>query len=373
MNRRFIAVLIKETREIWRDPYTLGMAIGLPFVMLLLFAYSTNLDVKNMSLAVFDQDKSALSRLYITQFTTDDTFYLKGYASSYDELNQWMENDTVDTALVIPPNFGQTLAARRPETVQIWVDGSFPPTANVAINYMQAFNARFNYAQLAAIVGEQNLKPAIDVQPSVWFNPGLKSINYVVPGLYAVILLAFPPLLSALSIVKEKEQGSIQQVFVSPIRSAELILGKLIPYGVIAFIEMLVILAMGIWGFRVPFEGSIWLLLFAALIYVFGAVGIGLLVSTVTETQVAAMLAAIVLTMMPALIFSGFIYPIFNMPEIMQWYTYLFPARHFVDISRSIVLKGADLRTLWFQMGLMIAYVAAIFAIAALRFKKKVG
>jgi ABC-2 type transport system permease protein len=372
MSKRFVAVLIKETREIWRDPYTLGMAIFLPLAMLFLFAYATNFDVQDMPLAVYDQDGSAASRDYVMQLTAGDEFHLYSQVWSYAALERLMDSDAVEVGLIIPPGFGKALDSGRPATVQTWVDGSFPPTANVAIGYVAAFNQAYNARQVAARSGAA-FRPAIAVESRVWYNPGLKSVNFIVPGLFAVILLSFPPLLSALAVVREKEQGSIQQIFVSPIRPAELILGKLIPYGVIAFLEMVIIFTVGIGWFRVPFEGSLALLVVASLIYVFGAVSIGLLISTLTASQVAAMLAAIVLTMMPALIFSGFIYPIFNMPRLMQWYTYLFPARHFVDIARSVALKGAGLGTLWPQVGLMLAYVLAIFGIASLRFKKKVG
>ncbi|MCZ7574390.1 MAG: ABC transporter permease [Ardenticatenaceae bacterium] len=372
MMRRFIAVLIKEAREIWRDPYTLGMAIVLPLIMLFLFAYATNLDVKDVSLAIYDQDRSRASRDYVTLLTIGDEFHVHAWVQSSDELEHLMDNDTVEVGLIIPPGFGEALAAGQPATVQTWVDGSFPPTANVAIGYVTAFNQVYSAREVAALLG-QPVKPAIAVAPRVSYNPGLKSVNSVVPGLFAVILLAFPPLLSALSVVREKERGSIQQLFVSPIRPAELILGKLIPYGVIAFVEMAVIFVAGIGWFQVPFVGSLPFLLVTALIYVFGAVSIGLLVSTVTSSQAAAMIATIVLTMMPALIFSGFIYPIFNMPPVMQWYTNLFPARHFVTISRSIALKGVGLEHLWPHVGLLLAYVLAIFTMASLRFKKKVG
>ncbi|MEE8391780.1 MAG: ABC transporter permease [Anaerolineae bacterium] len=372
MTRRFIAILIKETREIWRDPYTLGMAIVLPLVMLFLFAYATNLDVEDLPLAVYDQDQTQASRDYVTQLTTSDQFHLHSQVWSQDDLKQLMDRDAIKVGLIIPPGFGEALQASRPTMVQTWVDGSFPPTAKVAIGYLTAFNQVYSARRVAALAG-QTFKPAIVVEPRAWYNPGLKSINFVVPGLYAVILLAFPPMLSALTVVREKERGSIQQIFISPIRPAEFILGKLIPYGVIAFIEMVIIFAVGIAWFRVPFKGDLTLLLVAALIYVLGAVGFGLLISTLTNSQVAASLAALVLTIMPAIIFSGFFYPISNMPSAMQGFTYLFPARYFIVIARSISLKGVGLETLWLELGSMLAYVLVVFTLASLRFKKKVG
>ncbi len=274
--------------------------------------------------------------------------------------------------MIIPPGFGEALEASRPATVQSWLDGSFTPNAVVATGYLTAFNQVYSAKRIAALTG-RTWRPAIAAEPRVWYNPGLKSVNFVVPGLYAVILLAFPPLLSALTVVREKERGSIQQIFVSPTRPAEFILGKLVPYAVIAFGEVLTILAVGLGWFRVPFRGDLILMLVASLIYVFGAVSIGLLISTLTKSQVAASLAALAATMMPALVFSGFFYPIFNMPGVMQGFTHLFPARHFVSVSRSIGLKGVGLEYLWTELALMLAYVLAVFTLASLLFKKKVG
>jgi ABC-2 type transport system permease protein len=372
MARRFSAVLIKEMREIWRDPYTLGMAIALPLIMLFLVSYSMNMDVENLPLAVYDQDQTRASRDYVTQLTTSDKFRLHSQVWSEAELKRLMDRDAVKVGLIIPPGFNQTLQAGRPATVQTWLDGSFTPNAVVATGYLTAFNQVYSAKRIAALTG-RTWRPAIAAEPRVWYNPGLRSVNFVVPGLYAVILLAFPPLLSALTVVREKERGSIQQIFVSPTRPAEFILGKLVPYAVIAFGEVLTILAVGLGWFRVPFRGNLVLMLVASLIYVFGAVSIGLLISTLTKNQVAASLAALAATMMPALVFSGFFYPIFNMPGVMQGFTHLFPARHFVTVSRSIGLKGVGLEYLWKELALMLAYVLAVFTLASLLFKKKVG
>lgn len=372
MTKRFIAVLVKETREIWRDPYTLGMAIILPLVMLFLFAYAMNLDVENLPLAVYDQDQTRASRDYVTQLTTSDKFHLHSQVWSQDDLKQLMDRNTVKVGLIIPPGFGEALQAGRPATVQTWLDGTFPPTAKVVMGYVTAFNQVYSARRVAAVAG-QTFRPAIAVEPRAWYNPGLKSINFIVPGLYAVILLAFPPLLSALAVVREKERGSIQQIFVSPTRPAEFILGKLIPYAGLAFIEMLTIFGVGLAWFQVPFRGDLILLLVASLIYVLGAVSIGLLISTLTRSQVAASLAAIALTMMPSLIYSDFFYPIYNMPGVRQGVTHLWTARHFVAISRSVSLKGVGLENLWTELGLMLAYILAVFILASLRFKKKVG
>jgi ABC-2 type transport system permease protein len=376
MKTRILAILRKEMAEIWRDPYTLGMALVLPLVLLFLFAYALNLDVKNISLIVFDQDQSADSRAYVRAFVNSGYFSVVGTARSQDDIQRALDTGTAKVALVIPPSFGRDLSAGRRADVQAILDGSFPPSAQVAEDYVNAINDAFSAERVSVYIASRTgyaLLPAVKAQPRVWFNPTLESINAMVPGLFAVILLAFPPLLSALAIVREKERGSVQQIFVSPTQPYEFILGKLIPYGGLAFVEMLTILLAGVFWFRVPFQGSVLLLLLAGLIYVFASVGIGLLVSTVTRTQVAAVLMALVLTMMPSTLFSGFIYPLHTMPLVQQLLSAVFPARYFTDIARGIVMKGSDLGVLWNDFAILLAYTAAVIGLAAWRFHKKVA
>jgi ABC-2 type transport system permease protein len=198
-------------------------------------------------------------------------------------------------------------------------------------------------------------------------------VNYIVPGLFAVLLMAFPPMLAALAIVREKERGTIQQIFVSPIRPFTFILGKIIPYAVIAFGEMLSILVTGTLWFDVPFKGNIFQLITMSLIYVFNTVSIGVFVSTITRTQIAAMLLSLIVTLMPSFLFSGFLFPIAAMPYVLQLYTYAFPARYFNDISRDLFLKGVGIEYMWINMGLLVFYTGTLLAIATLRFKKKVA
>jgi ABC-2 type transport system permease protein len=211
------------------------------------------------------------------------------------------------------------------------------------------------------------------VNARVRYNPALESTNAVVPGLFGVILMAIPPLLSTLAIVREKEHGSIQQIFISPARPVELILGKLIPYGAIAFVELLIVLAGGLFWFQIPFRGSLWLFLAASVLYVLCTVGIGLLVSTLVRTQVAAMLLVLVLTIMPSMLFSGFLFPVHTMPTPMQVYASSFPGRYFIDLSRAIALKGQGLAAVAPAMGFLAVYAAGLILLSAWRFKKKIG
>jgi ABC-2 type transport system permease protein len=378
MFTRMLAVLRKETREILRDPYTLAIALVLPLIMLFLFAYGVNTDVKNIQLVVLDLDRTAASRAYAQAFANSGYFHLTGAVNDYPAIADALDRDTADVALVIAPGFGAALSAGRTAQAQTLLDGSYTPFAQVTMAYVQAINAAYSGRVLAEFVEDRtgqvlDQTAALSVQSRVRYNPGLKSVSAIVPGLFGVILMAFPPLLSALAIVREKERGSIQQIFVAPIRPVELVLGKLVPYGVIAFVEMLFVLAGGVFWFGVPFQGSLLLFLAAAALYVLCTVGLGLLVSTMARTQVAAMLLAIVLTIMPSMLFSGFIFPVHSMPTPMQAYANAFPARYFIDISRAIALKGQGLSTVAPGMGFLAAYAAGLIGLSALRFKKRIG
>lgn len=378
MLTRTLAVLHKETREILRDPYTLGIALALPLMLLILFGYALNMDVKNIPMVVLDLDQTDASRAYTRAFVNSNYFRLVDTARDYNQVADFLDRDTADMALVIPAGFSRDLSAGKQAQAQSILNGSYPPSAQVTSSYITAITAAYNHHLLtdflAARTGQAlDQSIALTINTRVRYNPALKSSNAIVPGLFGVILMAVPPLLSALAIVREKERGSIQQVFVSPIRPAEFMIGKLIPYGVIAFLEMLLVLAAGVGLFGIPFRGSLVLFLAAAVLYVACTVAIGLLVSTLVRTQVAAMLLILVLTIMPSMLFSGFIFPIHTMPSPMQAYASTFPTRYFIDLSRAITLKGQGLAAVGPAMGILAAYAASLIALAAWRFKKRIG
>lgn len=377
MRSRTLAVAKKEAREILRDPITLGIAIILPLVMMFLFAYAVTLDVKEIPLSVLDLDGSAASREYLAAVLQSGHFSLHAVARNLREIERLLDRGAVRLALVIPPDFSRRLEQGLPAEVQTLVDGSFPNTAIVALNYVSAINTvqvgRIQTDHLARRFGLRAGEPAIRAQPRVRYNPDLRSVNYIVPGLFAVILMAFPPLFAALAVVREKERGSIHQIFSSPVRSWEFIGGKMLPYAGVAFVEMLLLVTAGLLWFRVPVRGSLVLLLLLSVVYVACTVGIGLLVSTLTKSQVVAVLLALVLTLMPSFLFSGFLFPIAGMPAFFRSYTYLFPARYFNDIARGIALRGAGLGDIWFNGLLLLFYVSAMLTLASMRFKKKIG
>jgi ABC-2 type transport system permease protein len=367
------AVVWKEVREIRRDPITMWVAVALPLVMLYLFGSALSLDVKDAPLAVYDLDRSERSRALIEAFPHSGYFRRVDDIREEGEIGEKLDRGRARLVLVIPPDFSRQLARGETAMVQTLVDGSFSATAMVVAGYAAAIVQNYTAEQARHPGEDSSVHLPISVESRVWFNAPLKSVHYIVPGLFGVILMAFPPLLTALAVVREKENGSVQQIFVSPIRPSQFIAGKMIPYAVIAFLEMLMILIAGLMWFRIPFRGSFPLFLGATALYVFCTVGLGLLISTVTRSQLVAMLLALLLTLMPSFLFSGFLFPIFTMPKMMQMYTYLFPARYFVEIVRGIVMRGIGFDDLWPQFLFLVLYTAVVFLATTRLFRKKVA
>lgn len=360
---RIAAVIEKETREIARDPITLGVALLMPIVMLFLFGYAISLDVDDVEMGVLDQDRSVASRELVDRFVQSGYFRLAATSLAREEVENGLQRNDIKLALVIPPGFQSALSRGESAPVQVLVDGTYSATANLVAAYARTIVTGFRSTP----------RPEVQVETRIWYNPALKSVTYVVPGLFGVILMAFPPLLTALAITREKETGSIQQIFASPLTAAEFLAGKLVPYGLIAFLQIVMVIAIGFLWFDVPLHGALGVLLATGLVYVFCTVGIGLLISTITASQLAAMLLALIVTLMPSFLFSGFLFPIFTMPYLLQLYTRVFPAQYFVDLSRGVILKGAGLPELWPSVALLFAYTFGIFALSVWRFRKKVA
>lgn len=364
MNPRRIGALIgKETRELTRDPITISLALLMPLVMLFLFGYAVTLDVEGVNIGIYDESRSPASRELAGRFAATESFSTPRLFDSMRAVGDAMQRSQVRLAVVIPADFERRLVTGPEAPVQILVDGTYSVTSALVAGYAAAIVADFPTPR----------DSAVGVETRVWYNPSLRSANFVIPGLLAVILMAFPPLLTALAIVREKESGTIQQVYASPVTSAEFVAGKLVPYGVVALIEMLLLIVVGTLWFEVPFQGSPMLLVGASLAYVLTTVAIGLLVSTITHTQVAAMLAALIASLMPSFLFSGFLFPVFTMPFTMQLYSALIPASYFMEVSRGIVLKGADMATILPSLAVLAVYTTALFAFAAWRLRQKVA
>jgi len=360
---RVAALIGKEVRELSRDRITLALAFLMPLVLLFLFGYAVTLDVKGIRLGVYDGDGTPASRALLDRFTATRYFTLRRHFTALSEIEPAMQRSDVRIVLVIPARFQRRLAAGETAPVQLIADGTYAATAALAVGYAEQI-----------IDGFPMPRPAdVRIESRVWYNPELRSANFVVPGLFAVILMAFPPLLTALAIVREKESGSIQQIYASPVTSAEFVAAKLIPYAVVALLEVLLLVVVGTLWFDVPFVGSPLLLLVASCVYVLTTVAIGLLVSAVTRTQLTAMLVALLVSLMPSMLFSGFLFPVFTMPLGMQLYSAMIPASYFTEVSRGIVLKGVGWNALWPNLALLMAYTLVLFGFAAWRLKQKVA
>lgn len=362
--RRMFAFMRKEALEIIRDPITVGIALFMPLLMLFLFAYAISLDVENAPLVIVDQDKSAASRALSEQFLKSGYFKLTAAPDDAVEAEHALMQGRARAALFIPEHFSRRLDRGEASPVQLIVDGTYASTAAIVSAYGRAILYAFP---------EGGLKLPIQPEVRVWYNPQLRSRDFIVPGLFAVILMAFPPLLTALAVAREKELGTIAQIYASPLTRTEFIAGKLAPYAVIAFLELLIVVGGGLFWFKIPMHGSLTLLIVLGLLYVICTVSIGLLISTLVRTQLAAMLVALIVTLMPSFLFSGFVYPIFTMPELFQAYSAALPTPYFLDISRGIVLRGAGLKELWGNVAILAGYTVAVFALAAWRFKKRIA
>ncbi len=365
----------KELREIRRDPVTIAVAAVLPLLMLYLFGAALSLDVKDARLAVYDQDRSAASRALAERFPHSGYFKRSHDVHTEGEIAALLDGGRATLVLIIPEDFERKLARGETAVVQTVADGSFSATAMVVVGYAEAIIQDYAFERAHAHRAAHGAVPlaAVRVDSRVWFNSSLESRNTIVLGLLGAILMAFPPLLTALAVVREKEAGSVQQIFVSPIRPYEFIAGKMLPYAGIAFLEMLMVLAGGLWWFHIPFVGSFPLFLAATVIYVFCTVGLGLLISSVTRSQLVAMLLALLATLMPSFLFSGLLFPIFTMPLMFQLYTYLFPARYFIEIVRGIAMKGVGIEVLWPQFLALALYTLVVFALTTRLFRKKVA
>ena len=361
---RMLGFARKEVLEIVRDPVTVLISLVMPLIMLFLFGYAMSFDVEHAPLYIVDHDRSAASRALADQFL--NTPYFRLAAAPEDERageHALMRGDA-RALLSIPPGFGRRLARGETAPVEFVVDGTYSSTAAIVSAYGRAILYAFPAGSLRLPV-----RPEI----RVWYNPQLRSRDFIIPGLFAVIMMAFPPMLTALAVAREKELGTIAQIYASPFTKAEFIVAKLAPYAGIAFLQLGIVLAGGFLWFKVPMHGSLPLLVGLGLIYVVTTVSVGLLVSTLVRTQVAAMLVTLIVTLMPSFLFSGFVYPIFTMPEFFQGYSARIPTMYFVNISRGIVMRGAGLPELWPNVAILVGYTAVVLTVAIVLLKKRIA
>lgn len=372
--RRVSAIAVKEAIHIRRDPRSLGVAIAMPVLMLLLFGYALTLDVDNVPLIVWDQSRTAQSRELISQFAGSRYFSLRAQAENYRDLQHAIDAGDALVALVVPRDFAQNIAAGRTADIQVIADGSDANTAMLALGYADAAAQAYSRGLTVELVRRAGLtapRDPVDARTRMWFNPDMESRNYIVPGLIAVIMMVITALLTSLTVAREWERGTMEQLISTPVKGPELVMGKLIPYFVIGMLDVAIAVAMGQFLFEVPLRGNVLLLFGVSAIFLVGVLSLGLLISIVTRTQVLASQLAMMVTYVPSFLLSGFVYSISNMPKPIQAVSYLIPARYFVALLRGIYLKGVGLQVLGAQAALLVAFGIVMFALATTTFKKK--
>ena len=347
--RRVTAVARKEFLHVLRDSRSLGMALAIPVLMLLLFGYALTLDVDHVPLVVWDQSGTPDSRELIARFAGSPYFSLVRRVDNERNMNQAIDSDEALMALVVPYDFARRLATRSESPLQVVASGVDSNTAAIALGYADAiaeiYEQEWSFNRMKGL-GATDFRPPLEVQQRVWFNPELESKNYIVPGLIAVIMMVIAAMLTSLTFAREWERGTMEQLISTPVRREELVLGKLVPYFAIGMFDMLLAVVLGQFMFHVPLRGNVALLFGVASIFLVGVLTMGILISIVTKAQLLASQLAMMATFLPSFLLSGFIFAIVNMPRPIQWITCLVPARYFISVLKGIYLKGVGLEIL---------------------------
>ncbi|MBN2560022.1 MAG: ABC transporter permease [Phycisphaerae bacterium] len=368
MFERIKHMLIKEFIQVFRDPKMKGIIFLMPIIQVLIFGYAVTTDVKHVRTAVYDLDDSVASRKLVARFVKSGYFDVTEYVPDERRARDLMDRGKASAILRINPGFHDNLRAGRTAQLQIIVDGTDSNTAGIVLDYSAKIVGRFSQKVLltrfARLMGPAQEPGRVEMQTRAWFNENLESRNFYVPGVIAIIVMLITLMLTSMAVVREKEIGTMEQIMVTPIRPVEFILGKTVPFALIGFADVLLITLIGVFWFEVPIRGSLPLLFAATTLYIMTTLGIGLLISTVSQTQQQAMMSTFFFYF-PAVLLSGFMFPIANMPEVVQWLTYLNPLRYFLVIVRGIFLKGVGPAILWppmlvlLTMGVLTLWMAS--------------
>ncbi|GAB4542597.1 MAG: ABC transporter permease [Anaerolineae bacterium] len=370
---RTLSLVRKEFLHILRDPRTLFVMFMMPVVQLMLLGYAATTDVEHLRTAVVDGDRSAASRELIDAYRASNYFDITQYVEAEWQLESLVDSGQVRAGLIIPAGYGEAVANGEQAQIAFVIDGSDPSVANTVFAASQSVGQAQSLRIMERTLGiDPDDLPGVQVRPRVWYNPEMKSANFMIPGLMGMVLYFLTALFTSMSIVREREQGTIEQLIVTPIRPLELIIGKVIPYVFIAFISVLEVLAIGVFWFGVPIKGSLGLLLVLSGLFLLTSLGIGIFISSVANTQQEAMLLTF-LTMFPSIFLAGFFFPIEAMPDWLQVITYIVPLRYMLVVIRGIIVKGVGLQILHQQVLALIIFGVAIVLLAATRFRKRLG
>ena len=374
MNSRLISIIRKEFIQITRDKRTLVIILVIPIMQLFLLGYSATNDVRNVPLAVFDQCRCAESRSLLNAYQAADYFRLAYIVNSENDIRGLIERGNIRAGLIIPPDYNTALAKGNAEVAFI-LDGSDATAGTTALSAAtligQSHATRLMLQKLESSgLDASNFQPPLQVRTDVWYNPDLVSSYFMIPGVIGMILYAITSILTATSVVRERERGTIEQLIVTPIRPWELVVGKVLPYIILAFIDTLEVLALGHWWFGVPVRGDLGLILACSGLLVLSGLGIGLFASTIANTQQEAMLT-VWMTLLPSIFLSGFFFPIDAMPKVLQWVSYIIPLRYYLIIIRALLIKGVGVAPIWSEILALTIFGIAIMGAASFRFRKR--
>lgn len=373
-NPRLMALMRKEFTQILRDPRTLVIALLMPIIQLFLLGYAATSEVSNLPLAVLDRDRSPASRALLDAYRAADYFNLAYDVDSEDELRDLVDRGKVGVGLIIPPDYGAQISTGGRASIAFVIDGSDPSVASTALSAGQLIAQDFaTDLQIERFEDLGISLPAglpIEVRTQVWYNPDMEDSYFMVPGVAGMVLYALTSILTASAIVRERERGTIEQLIVTPIRPWELMVGKLLPYSILALINTLEVLLIGTFWFGVPIRGSLVLIFLLSALFLLTSLAIGLLASTVANTQQEAILTVFI-TLLPSIFLSGFFFPITAMPKVLQWISYAVPLKYYLTIIRSLLLKGAGVVELQGEVIALLIFGTALMGLATLRFRKR--
>jgi ABC-2 type transport system permease protein len=370
---RIRTLVWKEFLELRRTPQLLRLVLIAPVLQLAMLGYAATTDVRHVPIVVVDGDRSPASRQLLERFAASPYFDVVAERMAPGAIDEDLERGRAWLAILVPPRFGDDVARARASgtagpAIQVIADGTDANSSGVALSYVQGL-----VGQYATVIADPASReaPRLDGRVRVWFNPDLESRNFMVPGVLAVLLMVVTANLTSMAIVRERETGTLDQLNVTPIGRSEIILGKLLPYSLVGLVDVVLVIAIAVWWFEVPLRGSVALLFLASLVYLVCTLGLGLLVSTMSSTQQQAMMTATFFFLVPMIYLSGFIFPIENMPTIIQWVTFLIPLRYFLVIVRGIFLKGTGMAVLWPSFAALAAWGVAVVILAVARSSKR--
>jgi ABC-2 type transport system permease protein len=373
---RVRAVFRKEWRHILRDPRSLTMALAVPVVLLLLFGFALSLDVDRIPTLIYDADQTADSRELLSRFQASRYFQVRGYVNDYRSLELEIDRATILMGIAVPRHYGERVEAGEKSEVQILLDGSDSNTASIALTYAESLVNQYAFqlrAKAQNHTGGMNLVLPVDPRLRVWYNASLESKNYVVPGLIAVILMIIAALLTSLTIAREWETGTMEQLLATPLRPAEIVIGKMMAFFLVGAGDTVITVLAGIFVFHVPFRGNILVFAVTACVYLCGALFWGIYLSAATKSQLLAYQLGIVTSFLPSFLLSGFIYSVENMPQAVQIITRIVPARYFVTIVKGIFLKGVGLEILWPETVFLVLFSGLVFFGATRKLSRKLA